>query len=120
MLNTDLESDSIEIPQFLPLQEITAYVTLPIRGYFVPCPSCDRELRVNSKYAGKKLSCKHCQSTFRFKPDTLVNGEPPQIYVYCPHCEERLRIAQKYLGAKVACKGCKGELVVQDPSEAKP
>jgi len=48
-----------------------------------------------------------------------VKGEPLQVYVYCPHCDERLRVARRYLGAKVACKSCKGELVIEDPSEAK-
>ena len=119
MLNTDLESDSIEIPKFVPLQEITSYITLPVRGYFIVCPSCQRELRINSKYSGKKVSCKHCNASFRFNPDVEVQGELPQVYVNCPHCEERLRVARKYLGAKVACKGCKGELVVADPTEAK-
>jgi len=119
MLNTDLESDSIEIPAFVPLQEIASYISLPIRGYFIPCPSCQRELRINEKYAGKKVSCKHCESTFRFDPNAQVKGEPLQVYVYCPHCDERLRVARRYLGAKVACKSCKGELVIEDPSEAK-
>ena len=119
MLNTDLESDSIEIPKFVPLQEITSYITLPVRGYFIVCPSCQRELRINSKYSGKKVSCKHCNASFRFNPDVEFQGELPQVYVNCPHCEERLRVARKYLGAKVACKGCKGELVVADPTEAK-
>jgi len=54
MLNSDLESDTIEIPAFIPLQEIASHVELDVRGYFVPCSSCERELRINAKYAGKR------------------------------------------------------------------
>lgn len=115
MLNTDLESDSIEIPEFVPLQEIEAHVELEIRGYYVRCTSCERELRINAKYAGKKVTCKHCLGAFRFRPDDPVQAEKLAMYVYCPHCNERLRMARKYLDTKVACKECKGQLLVKSP-----
>ena len=115
MLNSDLESDSIEIPAFVPLQEIAAHVSLPIRGYFVPCPSCQRELRINGQFVGRKVLCKHCQSGFRFRLDDEALTKKLAMYVYCPHCNERLRMSRKYIGVKVGCKSCKGELVVTEP-----
>lgn len=112
MLNTDLESDSIEIPEFVPLQEIAAEARVPVRGYFLGCPSCDRELRINARFDGKKVSCKHCAKGFRFQSDRVGSTDPLAVYVYCPHCRERLRMASKYVGVKVRCKHCSGQLVV--------
>lgn len=112
MLNTDLESDSIEIPEFVPLQEISAEVRIPVRGYFLDCPSCERELRINARFDGKKVSCKHCAKGFRFKATPDGQAGQLSVYVYCPHCRERLRMASKYVGVKVRCKHCSGQLEV--------
>ncbi|MFN5298655.1 MAG: zinc-ribbon domain-containing protein [Planctomycetaceae bacterium] len=112
MLNTDLESDSIEIPEFVPLQEISAEVRIPVRGYFLDCPSCERELRINARFDGKKVSCKHCAKGFRFQATPDGQAGQLSVYVYCPHCRERLRMASKYVGVKVRCKHCSGQLEV--------
>lgn len=114
MLNSDFESDSIEIPAFVPLKEIAAHVTLPIRGYYIPCPSCQRELRINKQFVGRKVTCKHCQAGFRFRVDDPAVSSKLALYVYCPHCNERLRMSQKYLDVRIACKACKGELIVSE------
>jgi uncharacterized protein (DUF983 family) len=112
LLNSDLEPDSVEIPEFVPLQEIEIVPELSLRGYYVHCPQCNRELRVNRKFLGKKVTCKQCTGAF------VLNFEAgPQfvekvgIYVYCPHCSERLRMSSKYLGVKVSCKSCSGRLM---------
>jgi len=112
MLNTDLESDSIEIPEFVPLQEISAEVRIPVRVYFLDCPSCERELRINARFDGKKVSCKHCAKGFRFQAPPDGQAGQLSVYVYCPHCRERLRMASKYVGVKVRCKHCSGQLEV--------
>lgn len=112
LLNTDLEADSVEIPAFVPLQEIESYVELPARGFYVNCPHCSRELRVNRKFVGKQVTCKHCGGEFALD---FKNGsrkiERIALYVYCPHCSEQLRMSFKYAGAKVSCKSCSGRLV---------
>ena len=111
LLNSDLEPDSVEIPEFMPLQEIEAVAELPLRGYYVLCPHCSRELRVNRKFIDKQVSCKQCSGDFvlDFERD---GGKIRKvgIYVYCPHCSDRLRMSIKYLGTKVACKSCSGRL----------
>lgn len=111
LLNTDLEPDSVEIPEFIPLKEIEPVPELPIRGYYLNCPHCSRELRVNARYSGKPVTCKQCDG--KFELDLKVPQlQPVGIYVYCPHCNERLRMAPKYVGIKVACKSCSGQLQV--------
>jgi uncharacterized protein (DUF983 family) len=112
LLNTDLDPDSVEIPQFVPLQEIEAVVELSLRGYYVQCPHCSRELRVNRKFLGKKVTCKQCAGHFVLSfDDGPGRVEKVGIYVYCPHCSDRLRMSSKYLGIKVACKACSGHLM---------
>lgn len=114
LLNTDLESDSIEIPAFRPLQELDSNVELAPRGYIISCPVCDRELRVNAKHLGQAVVCKMCSGSFEF------DFRNPRIerlgyYVECPHCEERLRISRKYMGVRVECRFCNGRITVVDP-----
>jgi hypothetical protein len=111
LLNTDLEPDSVEIPQFMPLQEIESVPQLPIRGYYTMCPQCSRELRINRKFLGKQVTCKHCSGEFLLDFDN-PKIEKVGVYVYCPHCSERLRMSCKYIGIKVACKDCQGTLTV--------
>jgi uncharacterized protein (DUF983 family) len=113
LLNTDLEPDSVEIPEFVPLKEIENVVELNVRGYYLNCPHCQRELRVNSKFLGKSVTCKQCDGTFilEFGESAL---KPVGVYVYCPHCSDRLRMKNKYLGIKVSCKSCQGRLMAVD------
>jgi hypothetical protein len=109
MLNADLESDSIEIPEFVPMKEIDSYVELRPRGYYVSCPSCDRELKVNAKYLGRRVTCISCAGAF----DLDFNNpriEKLGYYADCPHCSKRLKLAAKYHGMKVACKFCTGHI----------
>jgi hypothetical protein len=109
LLNTELETDSVEIPPFVPLEEIAAMVEVAPIGFFVACPHCDQELRINNKYRGQKVGCKFCEGPFRFDLDE-PSIEAHAFYADCPHCGERLRVAQKYLGKKVACKHCEGHI----------
>lgn len=109
LLNPDLEPDTVEIPPFIPLQEIESMIDAEAAGYYVGCPSCERELRINRKYLGERVQCKFCSAPFLFDlhlPRLVV----PAFYVDCPHCGEELRVASKYGGAKVACKHCAGKI----------
>jgi len=112
LLNDDLEADSIEIPEFIPLAEIEAMVEAEVRGLFIACPHCDHELRINKKYKGLDVSCKFCHQNFRFdteKQNLLLLA----FYSSCPHCNYELRAALKYLGKKVLCKKCEGQIEIK-------
>lgn len=108
LLNDDFDLSSVEIPTFVPLQEIATMFDVEPAGYYIACPSCHEELRINRKYVGQHVQCKHCHAPFDFTPAAL-NG---RYYVYadCPHCSEELRAAQKYIGQRVACKHCGGQI----------
>jgi len=113
LLNDDLDKDSVEIPEFIPLEEIESMIEIDIRGYFVDCPRCQRELRINRKYVGSTVQCKHCQGPFALdilSPSLSVNA----FYTTCPYCENDLRASTKYAGAKVACKHCTGKIHILD------
>lgn len=109
LLNEDLEVDSVEIPEFIPLPEIESFLEASPRGYYVGCPHCDQELRINARYADKKLNCKKCQNTFTLD---LADSSVKKLgfYLDCPSCSERLRVSQKYAGKKVVCKFCSSRL----------
>ncbi|NOX53189.1 MAG: hypothetical protein GXP27_01865 [Planctomycetes bacterium] len=109
LLNEDLDKSSVEIPAFIPLQEIDSMAQIQPAGYHVLCPHCQRELRINRKYVSQQVQCKLCHGKFLFD---LENPEvrSPAFYATCPHCQKELRVAHKYLGMKVACKHCGGKL----------
>ena len=109
LLNEDLKPDSVEIPQFFPLQEVGCMVEVSPTGYYILCPHCDKELQINRKYIGQGVSCKFCAGSFRFDLSGPT-AKPVAFYSDCPHCQEELRVAIKYLGMKVACKLCSGKL----------
>ena len=111
LLNLELESDSVEIPMFVPLQEIECVIDLKPRGYFLGCPHCDKELRVNAKYLGETVGCKWCNGKFQLD---LKNPaiETQAYYGDCPYCQKELRVGKKYVGMKVACKFCGGKIKV--------
>lgn len=113
LLNTDFQPDSIEIPEFRPLEEIEALVDVAPRGYYVACPSCQQELRIAGKYLGKRVQCKICRNAFLLDTGSgavAVNA----FFAKCPHCNEELRSALKYLGMKVLCKRCQGHIQFVD------
>lgn len=111
LLNKDLQPDSVEIPQFVPLKEIESTVELPVRGYFILCPICTRELRISTKFSGQLVTCKSCEGSFPLDFDD-EHLKKVGLYVNCPHCAERLRMNLKYAGTRVACKSCSGRLKV--------
>ncbi|MAG93230.1 MAG: hypothetical protein CMJ48_05720 [Planctomycetaceae bacterium] len=109
LLNDDLDHDSVEIPPFVQLEEISSMVEVPPRGHYIACPQCDKELRINRKYVGEKVQCKFCQGGFRFAPSG-PDAAAHAFYTTCPHCSQELRVASKYLGEKVLCKLCDGHI----------
>src|SRR5690606_15625519 len=94
LLNDDLNEDSIEIPQFVPLRELPTIVRTDPRGYFVDCPDCHKELHINVKYLGAHVVCKFCDHPFKFNLDD-ENIVSNAFYANCPHCEKRIRASHK-------------------------
>lgn len=114
LLNQELEKDSVEIPRFVPLQEVESLVEITPVGLFVDCASCHQELKINRKYLGQRVQCKFCSADFRLDPNSPAALEADS-YAQCPHCEETLRFAKKYLGFKVACRFCQGKVHILKP-----
>ena len=109
LLNSELKSDTVEIPQFIPLQEIDTMVEVGATGHYILCPECSKELRIHGKYIGQTVQCKFCSGHFQYKHSS-PKLDVVAIYAPCPHCSEELRAATKYLGMKVACKHCNGKI----------
>lgn len=111
LLNPDLYRSDVEIPQFFELKEISSMVEIEVAGYFVACPHCQKELRINRKYAGAAVACKFCRGHFRLDlADPRIKTKA--FFAYCGHCDKELRAAPKYLGMKVACKFCMGAVQI--------
>jgi len=111
LLNTDLEHDSVEVPEFMPLQELDTMIEIRPAGLFVECPKCEQELKINRKYLAQRVQCKFCDVDFRLDPAS-PNVMGADVFSKCPHCEKELRFARKYVGVKVACRFCGGKLHV--------
>lgn len=112
LLNEDLKPIQVAPPEPVELKEIAAMVEVEPAGFFIECPHCQRELRVNKKYVGENVACKFCSGQFVFGNNVKRIG----FYVKCPHCDEELRAAEKYMGMKVACKMCGGKLQFVAPA----
>jgi hypothetical protein len=114
LLNPELEKDSVEIPSFVPLQEVETMVEITPIGLFIECQNCHQELKINRKYLGQRVQCKFCEADFRLDPqsESVLQADS---YATCPHCEEALRFARKYLGYKVACRFCQGKVHILKP-----
>ena len=110
LLNNDLESDSVEVPQFQPLQEIHSMIEAAPEGYYVECPNCERELRISKKFQNAKVQCKFCKYPFHAEFSNPASVKVHAFFSTCPHCEGDLRADIKYIGEKVACKFCHGHI----------
>ena len=56
LLNQELSPRESFAPEFVPLQEVETVIDTPIAGYFVTCPRCQKELRINGRYAGQNVA----------------------------------------------------------------
>ncbi|MBW3542228.1 MAG: hypothetical protein KY476_18320 [Planctomycetes bacterium] len=105
LLNPDLDLDSVEVPEFVPLQEIAAMSEVEAEGYYVTCKKCQQELRIHRKYVGARVQCKFCKVPFTMALEHPA-VEVRAFYAGCPECGEELRASMKYMGQKVGCKMC--------------
>ena len=110
LLNCELTEDSVEIPTFVPLKEITPTQVVAPKGHYVQCLGCQEELRINAKYKNAGVACRFCDHTFTYDSSTTVAA----IYADCPHCKKELRASSKYAGQSVACRFCSGPLMMAD------
>jgi len=110
LLNSEFTEDSVEIPAFIPLQEIDPSRIARPRGHYVSCPGCHEELRINRKYERASVACRFCNCSFVYDETVTLKA----MYTTCPDCREELRAAVKYIGENVACRFCKGQLLLAD------
>ncbi len=110
LLNDELEEDTVVEPTFVPLKELNAVSVAEPRGVYEECPACGRELRINHRYAGQVVRCKHCDAGFTHSNGSTPKASRTAYYSDCPHCGRELRVATKYLGQQVACKFCEGKM----------
>lgn len=109
LLNSVLTEDTVEVPEFVPLPEIKEIKASKARGHYIRCGGCGEELRINSKYLGANVQCRHCKHTFEYTPE----ADQLAMYCKCPHCTEELRASMKYLGQPVACRYCDGPIQLE-------
>lgn len=110
MLNSELRDDTVEVPVFVPLPEIKVMKVAKARGHYIRCEGCSEELRINSKYVGARVSCRHCDFTFEYAAEI----ERVAMYSTCPHCSEEIRASTKFAGQNVACRFCEGPLRLEE------
>lgn len=133
LLNTDLQQNIVEIPEFIPLRELPEdyqslgefqlesdsrvqiqmqVFTVAPKGVFVRCPGCQEELKVPQQYAHSQVKCNFCQSHFMMDSETRTE-QIVACYADCPHCQKRIRSRSKYTNQKVRCEHCEGELCIK-------
>lgn len=111
MLNSALSDDTIEVPQFVPLREIGEEEAKAVAcGHYVRCGGCSEELRINAKYLGASVQCRHCEHTFTYDD----SSQKIAMFSNCPHCEKEIRAGIKYVGHTVACRFCNGVLKLEE------
>ncbi len=110
LLSSELTEDSVGIPVFIPLPEIQIMKIAKARGHYVRCGGCSEELRINSKYIGATVQCRHCSHTFEYS----LGLDRIAVYATCPHCSEEIRASTSYLGHNVACRFCEGPLKLEE------
>ncbi len=120
LLNTDLRPNFAEIPEFVPLKELTpeeqkrldqSPAQVANRGVMIACPACQQVLKINNRYHGQAVQCNFCDHDFNFD----LKAEPIEwlgVYTDCPHCQNKLRIGSNFINMEVSCNFCQGPLIV--------
>lgn len=119
-LNSELSRPEPAVPKPFALPEIPskdARRPTQLRGHYVVCPSCQKELRVSHRFVGNSVACKFCSASFElsFRSEKLRRIG---VYANCPHCSNELRVGRKYFGREVLCRHCSGriQLPVEEPT----
>jgi len=134
LLNSDLQQTYVDIPEFIPLEEITLdeqsdsqgsvvtkspvqpqtspVILIEAKGIFRNCPKCREELKVPRAYLNQSVCCNHCQAPFVCDA-TTVNEYFVASYVDCPHCSQRIRASREFTNQNVLCNHCSQPLHIQ-------
>lgn len=133
LLNTDLQQNFVDIPEFIPLRELpssesgqgyfpqdsdsalqtaTRVVKTKPLGVFAGCPGCAEELKIPAQLLGARVQCNHCRHAFSLDRQTELR-QVTAVYVDCPHCAKRVRANTKYANQDVQCNHCSGELHIR-------
>jgi hypothetical protein len=67
----------------------------------IPCPDCERTLKVPPEHVERQVRCKYCQHVF------LV---PKYLELKCPTCQHQGRVRAVNVGRLIKCKRCGGHL----------
>jgi len=132
LLNSDLQQNYVDIPTFIPLEEIGSeeqsssssiimqseldlrprILLTPAKGVYIVCPKCQQELKVPRQYLGANVQCNHCDNLFQ----ATVNEDLEGIrgtYIDCPHCNRRVRASRELTNQNVQCNHCGGGIHIE-------
>ena len=133
MLNSDLKLNIVDVPDFIPLQEIdpcdlddsdTAIIPadppaaklkvlqIEARGIYFLCAGCHQELKIPKQFMKSKIQCKHCSHDFKIKLQDDIN-RIVATYVNCPHCEQRIRASKNLTNRNIQCEHCHGAMHIK-------
>ena len=86
------------------------------------CKTCDQKIKIEEKYAGRKIKCPHCgiviKPSERLPAELSAPGSPSTpagkqsattilLKFRCKSCHQKIRIDEKYADKKVKCPRCK-------------
>ncbi len=80
-------------------------------GYFVDCPSCGAEHRVDKHDLGVRLTCEDCQARHTVSAEMLHDAS--HVYAECSECHKELRIAHSDLKTVLTCDHCETNLEIR-------
>lgn len=135
LLNTDLQVSFVDIPEFVPLREISAGTTIceqqsessdsgvhtaveprsaTAKGIFIQCPGCREELKVPVQYVNSSVLCNHCNHQFA----PAEKGHQSRLLAYyadCPHCRKRMRKTVGEVKGGCLCEACGNGVKLEVP-----
>lgn len=80
-------------------------------GYFVGCPSCGAEHRIDKHDLGIRVTCQDCLAKHTVSAEMLHDA--PHIYAECPQCEGDLRLLHEDLRKVLTCEHCDAAIEVR-------
>ena len=80
-------------------------------GYFVDCPSCQAEHRVDKHDLGVRLTCEDCQARHTISAEMLHDAS--HIYAECSGCPQEVRIPHGDLKTVLTCDHCETNLEIR-------
>lgn len=80
-------------------------------GYFVDCPTCGAEHRLDKHDLGIRLTCETCNARHTISAEMM--REASFLYATCPTCRKELRIPHGDLKTVLTCDHCESNLEVR-------